>query len=191
MAHLALSPPVSCDIPAMTAGDARFPIAQWAHAKTPAWIVSGSPRCATDLVTELSAARVPGVVALTLEAAVLPPHPPGLRVVSASAGVVPNGLASDSRDEELKRFAAALGRVTWWTALGRDASTLARLAVSDLPADLATDPTIVRQRRLLARERLAESRARLWTSESAGWSGAQTMPRTVCTVDAPVEVPTQ
>jgi hypothetical protein len=44
-----------------------------------AWLVSGSPRCAINVVGELSEAQVRGVVALTLEAAALPVHASGLR----------------------------------------------------------------------------------------------------------------
>lgn len=182
-ARQALVPPVSCDIPATRAGDPRFPLSQWEHDQTTAWIVTGSPGCAGDVVTELSAARARGVVALTLEAAALPAHGPGLRVVSATAGVVPEGTASDPRGDELRRFSAALGHLTWWTALGRDASTLARLALRDLPADLATLPATVLDRRRRARERLSAARARLWTTDSSGWSAAHTMPRSVCALD--------
>ncbi len=183
---LTVLPPISCDIPATRAGDPRFPIAEWDHDKTRAWLVSGSPRCARDVVGELSAARARGVVALTLEAAVLPPHAPGLRVMSASAGIVPGEVPSHLlEDDESQRFSAALGNVTWWTALGRDAATLARLAVSQLPEDTATDPPTVADRRTSARDLLASARARLWTTEKTAWSDGHTMKRTVCVVDAP------
>jgi len=183
--RLALLAPISCDIPSTRAGDPRFPIAAWDHDNTHAWLVSGSPRCARDVVGELSAARAHGVVALTLEAAVMPTRTAGLRVVSASAGIVPGDLPIELRDDESQRFSASLGSVTWWTALGRDAATLARVAADGLPDDAATDPQTVADRRAAARDALASARARLWTTEQTGWTDAHTMRRTVCAVDAP------
>jgi hypothetical protein len=184
---LTLLPPISCDVPATRAGDPRFPIADWAHDKTRAWLVSGSPRCAMDVVSELSTANARGVVALTLEAAALPAHVSGLRVVSASAGIVPVDAGGQMREDELQRFSAALGGVSWWTALGRDAATLARVAADQLPTDAATDLRAVADRRGRARDLLASARARLWTTEGVGWTEARTMKRTVCAVDAPVK----
>jgi hypothetical protein len=182
---LAILPPISCDIPATRAGEPRFPIAEWDHGKTHAWLVSGSPSCALDVVAELSSAQEHGVVALTLEAAVLPPHNAGLRVVSASAGVVPAGAASDMRDDELQRFSVSLGNVSWWTALGRDAATIARVSVDELPTDRVTESRAVATRRLRANDLLSTARARLWTTESAGWTAGRTLKRTVCAIDAP------
>lgn len=106
--------------------------------------------------------------------------------MSASAGIVPGEVPSHLlEDDESQRFSAALGNVTWWTALGRDAATLARLAVSQLPEDTATDPPTVADRRTSARDLLASARARLWTTEKTAWSDGHTMRRTVCVVDAP------
>jgi hypothetical protein len=182
---MTLMPAVSCDVPANRAGDPRFPLSKWEHEKTHAWLVSGSPGCARDVVGELSAAHARGLVALTLEAAALPVHGPGLRVVSASAGVVPETAAEDTRDDELRRFAATLGAVSWWTALGRDAATLARVGVRLLPTDSAGEAHEVADRRARARTLLAASRARLWTTESTAWQADHTMKRTICAVDAP------
>jgi hypothetical protein len=182
---MTLLPAVSCDVPANRAGDPRFPLSAWEHQRARAWLVSGSPSCARDVVGELTASHARGLVALTLEAAALPLHGPGLRVVSASAGVVPETAAEDTRDDELRRFAATLGAVSWWTALGRDAATLARVAVRQLPADTAGEVHEVTARRARARTLLADSRARLWTTESTAWLGDRTMKRTICAVDAP------
>ncbi len=182
---LTLGPPVSCEVPAVRAGEPRFPIAEWAHDKRSAWLVSGSANCASDLAQELSSARVRGIVALTLEAAALPSHSLGLRVLSASAGIVPVSEVGDARDDELRRFSTTLGRVSWWTALGRDAATLARLAVEQIPADDVSDAKSVAARRAAARDHLAVAQARLWTTEASGWEGAvRVMQRTVCTVEA-------
>jgi hypothetical protein len=183
---LTVLPPVACDIPPTRAGDPRFPIPEWEHDKTRAWLVSGSPGCARDVMGELSAARLRGIVALTLEAAALPAQAPGLRVISASAGAVPGGASIDARDGELDRFGATLGDLSWWTALGRDAATLARVAVDQLPTDTVTDPRAVTDRRAQARDKLASARARLWSTEGVAWTSGHTMKRTVCTIDAPV-----
>ena len=183
LGSLKVGPPVSCDIPAARAGEPRFPIGEWQHDSTSAWIVSGSPECASDLAGELSAVRAKGVVALTLEAASLLRSPPGLRVVSARAGVVPEADPRDPRSEELHRFTAALGPAGWWTALGRDAATLARTTLLGLPADAVSEPRAVADRRAAARAGLASTRARLWTTESSGWNAERTMNRTVCAVE--------
>jgi len=181
-----LLPAVSCDIAATRAGDPRFPLSSWERSKIRAWLVTGSSSCALELVGELSRAPAKGLVALTLEAAALPAHASGLRVVSASAGVVPESSPGDARDDELRRFGATLGGVTWWTALGRDAATLARVAVRQLPTGSATEPHEVSERRDRARTLLSESRARLWTSESTSWEG-HAMKRTLCVVDVPAK----
>jgi hypothetical protein len=182
---LRLGPPVSCDIPSVRAGEPRFPIGQWQHTAAGAWIVSGASDCAADVVSELEAARVRGVVALTLEAASILREAPGLRVVSARAGVVPDADARDPRSEEVRRFAATLGRAGWWTALGRDAATLARTALLGIPADTVSDPRAVADRRGAARAGLAAAHARLWTTEASGWSAEQAMNRTLCTANGP------
>jgi hypothetical protein len=183
---LTLMPPVSCDIPPVRAGDPRFPLVQWDKDKARAWLVSGSADCSRDLVSELSkatptsAAAARGVVAMTLEAASLPPHAAGLRVMSASAGVVPASTAGDPRDDELRRFEGALGDPTWWTALGRDAAVLARLAMRGLPEGEASDAKTVSERRVQARDALLRARARLWSTEATGWTDGRVMKRTVC-----------
>jgi hypothetical protein len=184
---LPLVAPVSCDIPATRAGDPRFPVGQWQRDRASAWLISGSPACAGDVVGELAAAHARGVVLLTLEAAVLPPHPPGLRVLSAAAGLVPGSETADVSGE-LGRFATRLGRPTWWTALGRDAATLALIAMRALPRDAATDPRAVAQRRAAARDALTQARARLWSTEATGWTDQpdpRFVKRTVCAIEAP------
>jgi hypothetical protein len=179
---LTLGPPVSCDTPATRAGDPRFPITQWDRDRAHAWLVTGSPGCAKDVIAELSDARAIGIVAMTLEATTLATHPAGLRVVSAQAGVVPASPPGDPRAEEVLRFSAILGSVGWWVALGRDAATLARIAVRDLPTDDVSDPPSVVTRRVTARDRLASARAPLWTTEKSGWGGGRLMKRTVCSI---------
>jgi hypothetical protein len=189
LGELTLLPPVSCDIPATRAGDPRFPISQWDRQKTRAWLVSGSPSCARDLLGELSTAHARGVVALTLEASAVLSHAPGLRVLYASAGIVPASVAEEAHDDELRRFSASLGGASWWTALGRDAGTLARVAVRQLPSDTVTATAAVAQRRVLARDAMAAARAPLWSTEASGWTDAHAMRRTVCAIESPTATP--
>jgi hypothetical protein len=183
--ELTLLPPVSCDIPPTRAGDPRFPVSQWDHDGTHAWIVSGAADCTRDLVKELSAAHAHGVVGLTLEGAALPAHVASLRVYSASAGVVPVAALGDVRDELLRRFTARLGTASWWTALGRDAATLARVAMKPLPVDTVSDAQTVTARRAQARDALAAARAPLWSTEATGWTQSHVLQRTVCALEVP------
>jgi hypothetical protein len=125
------------------------------------------------------------------------PHATALRVLVASAGVVPDGRSGESEGtspptaergrnlDELGRFAGTLGRASWWASLGRDAATLARLAVRQLPNDAATAVSAVANRRLQARDALANAKAPLWSTEANGWAGAHTVHRTVCAVESP------
>jgi len=182
---LTVTPPVLCDVAAARAGDPRFPYSASDGGKAIAWLVSGSPSCATDAVAELTTERARGVVALTLEAAAVPHHAAGLRVVTAQAGVIPEVAPGDPREEEVQRFSATLGPVGWWTALGRDASAFARLAVRILPTNEVSDPSSVEARRASARDTLASARLRLWTSEASGWPEQHAMKRTVCALEAP------
>ena len=64
-------------------------------------------------------------------------------------------------------------------------ATLARAALLGIPVDTVSDPHAVTERRGTARSTLVAARARLWTTESSGWSAEQTMNRTLCTVDGP------
>jgi hypothetical protein len=158
-----------------------------ADSRSHAWLVSGAGSCAADLAIELGRDRSQGTIALTLEAARLLPPIAGLRVVTARAGIVPVAGADDPRAGEVARFSVALGSLTWWAALARDAATLGRSAVLDMSNDRATTPQAVAERRRLARDRLAAARARLWSTEAAGWSGAHTIERTVCALDATLD----
>jgi hypothetical protein len=181
---LTLLPPVSCDIPPTRAGDPRFPVSQWDHDGAHGWLVSGAADCARDLVRDLSGPHGRGVVGLTLEAASLPVHGPSLHVFSASAGVVPVAALGDVRDESLRRFTARLGTATWWTALGQDAGTLARVAIRALPTDTIAETQTVTARRARARDALEAARAPLWSTEATGWGPSHVMPRTVCAIEA-------
>ena len=67
-----------------------------------------------------------------------------------------------ARDDELRRFTATLGPVTWWTALGRDAATLARVTARQLPNDSASEPRDVTERRTPPATYSPQSTPRLW-----------------------------
>ncbi len=117
----------------------------------------------------------------------MPPHAASLKVVSAAAGIVPSAAAGDVRDDELARFTDRLGVVGWWTALGRDATTLARQAIRAQPEGTTSDAKSVTALRARARDELAKARARLWTSETSGWAPGHLVSRTVCAVEVPAQ----
>jgi hypothetical protein len=178
---ITLLPPVSCDTPALRAGEPRFPLAEWDRRGARGWLVTGA--CAGDVLAELGAHGRGGTVALTLEAASDLAPPAGLHVIVASAGVVPI-VHGEALDDELRRFISAFGgRLDWWTALGRDAATLARLAVRKLPADTASDAKLAADRRGLAAGELASARTRLWTSSEPGMNAEHAIARRYCVVD--------
>jgi hypothetical protein len=181
----AREPRVSCDVAPAHAGDPRFPVEAWAAARTTAWIASGSADCSGDLVRDLDRSRARGTVALTLEGAATPRHGDALRVLTAQAGVLPTPAPDDPRAASVHRFAELSGRVDWWAAIGRDAGTLARLAVLRLPTDSVSDRPTVRERRNAARDALLAARARLWTTGAAGFDAAHALERDVCAVEIP------
>jgi hypothetical protein len=186
---LTVTPPISCDVPATVAGEPRFPVADFLHDKVHAWLVVGPAACAMNLTAELSAARAQGVVALSLEAASFPAHAAALRVVTVSAGILPRDATGDQDDDELRGFSGRLGVVDWWSALGRDAATLARVALNGLPADVVGEAHAVADRRARARDLLASARVRLWSTEATGWSDTRSMRRTLCAMDVPSSTP--
>jgi hypothetical protein len=79
------------------------------------------------------------------------------------------------------------GRPNWWTALGRDAGMLARRALATAPMDSVTSASEVSQRRKAARDALAASRDRLWTTDAPGFDATHVLPRQIHirTVDVP------
>lgn len=182
---LTLLPPTSCDVPTAHAGDPRFPLAEWDRAGAHAWLVTGSSSCARDVVAELSGRTRSGTVGMTLEAAGDFKRTSQLRAISAAAGVVPLRPEAMQRDSALARFVAAYGvsRMTWWTALGRDAATIARRAAIALPSSIAATTDAVAQRREHARRGVAAARVRLWSTDARGFDGKNAITRTVCALD--------
>ena len=182
---LALLPPVSCDVSTLHAGEARFPIAAWESQKARAWLVTGSASCAEDLVRELASRVRAPTVGVTLSAAGIFATVGDARVGVAAAGVVPLSAEATPRDDELTRFVAAFGaaRMTWWTALGRDAAVLARHVVMTLSTDSVSASGEVARRRGVVAAGLLSERARLWSTEARGFAGKHEIERSICVVD--------
>jgi hypothetical protein len=184
------SPPTArtaCDTAFSSAGESRFPFAAWDKAGISAWIVAGSPACADDLFHGLTRLSRRAAVGLALEASETSERPrPGVRLLTVAAGVVP--LASvpndDPRALDVREMVAKTGAPPrWWTALGRDASILARRALATLPTDTTEAPPEIARRRALVRRSLHEVKAPLWTSERDGFDAAGVVTRTFRTVD--------
>jgi hypothetical protein len=181
---LGLLPPVSCDVTAAHAGDARFPIATWQTQKARAWLVTGSASCAQDLVDELAPRVRTPTIGVTLSAAGIVTSVGDARVGVAAAGVVPLTSEATPRDDELTRFVAAFGsaRMTWWTALGRDAAVLARRVVMTLSTDAVSASGEVARRRGVVAAGLLTAHARLWSTDARGFAGKHEVARSLCVV---------
>jgi hypothetical protein len=184
--------PISCDVTSAMAGQPRFPIGDWQRADIHAWLVTGGPLCARDVVDEIGSNGGKGTIALTLEASTELPMakvPSGLRVIAASTGAIPIGPGDAPRDSELRRFTAAFGaRLDWWTALGRDAATLARQAVLALSAtEDSREATRVSQLHTNVRDRLASAHADLWSTDAQGFGTSRVIDRPICVMDLPPE----
>jgi hypothetical protein len=176
--------PTPCAERPARAGDPRFPFAAWASADVNTYILAGGLDCARDLVRELDERGRGGTLLLTLEATgaieravgTRPARP--LRILAVSAGLLPVG--ADATDAEVAAFTKRLGRrPDYWSALGRDAAALARIAVRTIPVDEATTEEEVRRRRDAVREAFASARTQLWTTEAQGVGPDHTLPRTL------------
>jgi len=179
--------PLSCDTALKTAGESRFPLAAWEHAGVQRWLVAGSTACAEDLFRGIGRSSRRGVIGLTLEASEVVARPvAGLRLVTAAAGVVPLGSSppEDPRAVDVRALVARTGaRPAWWTALGRDAAVLARMALSSLPLDSTSDVDEIARRRAVVRQALVDARAPLWTSDHEGFDATRNLPRSIRLVD--------
>jgi hypothetical protein len=173
--------PVSCDSTAARAGESRFPVAEWVQQRTTSWIATGSPECANDLVDDLSRSGRQGTVALSLEASTFPNHSRGLRVVTAASGSMPP-IASPP-DAEMRQFLSRFGRLSWESALARDAATLARVALLGLPTNSVNVPRETEERRARARDLFAMAHADLWTTENTAWSPDHEIRRAIRVVE--------
>jgi hypothetical protein len=179
--------PVACDVQALAAGEPRFPVVSWAAAGVRAWVLATGAECAADVIHELGARAAGGTIALTLETAGVAVKPaPGVRFITAAAGIMPLGAGApdDYREIEARRMASQLGgHASWWAALGRDAGALARKALASLPTDTVTLAPDIAKRHEDARDALRTARVGLWTTDAPGFVGAgssvQLMPRDI------------
>jgi hypothetical protein len=199
--------PVACELEGRRVGDTRFPLAAWEKAGYRTWLISGPEPCARDALRELAQMRG-GLVALTLDATGPVEEGLAVKVISASAGLIPvltpgkdekraDEAAATKRsgtketpqstlDPDIQRFMASFGSTpTWRTALGRDAAILARHAVASLPLDTTLDPREVVRRRSVVRAELVKAKDRLWTTEATGVDASHGLPRTVRVVEIP------
>jgi hypothetical protein len=179
--------PVACDTELRSAGESRFPFGAWDKAGVARWIVVGSPSCADDLFRGLASRSRRGTVALGLEASETSERPrAGIRLLSVAAGVVPlaSAPAEDPRVVDVRQMVARTGApARWWTALGRDATVLARRALASLPTDTTEATDEIARRRATVTRSLHEVKAPLWTSERDGFDGAGMVERTMKVVE--------
>jgi Periplasmic binding protein len=188
--HATLIPfqPVPCELEGPRVGDVRFPLAAWEKAGYRTWLIAGPAACARDALRELAQTRG-GLVALTLDAMGPLEEGTGVRVIAASAGLIPvlaPGKKTSALDPDIQRFMASFGSTpTWRTALGRDAAILARHAVASLPLDTTMDAREVVRRRTIVRAEFTVARDRLWTTEAPGVDASHSLARTVRVVDIP------
>lgn len=98
-----------------------------------------------------------------------------------------SGIFTRGRADDLKRASDELGGLplTFWTALGRDAGAIAKVAVADLE-----DATSGRAGDLAARkqkvvDKIAGASVPLWSTEAQGFGGRRKLPRTLTVEDAP------
>ncbi len=186
-AGITFFPGVSCDLEASRAGDPRFPVVSWTHDGAHGWIVAGPVECARDVIRELGArAHSVGVVGLTLEGTGTSARAPSLRIVSTAAGVIPllpRAAAQDLPDDVRAYTAQFAARPSWWTALGRDAGSLARRAIIALPTDTSADAAEIARRRALLNAGLPQIKSLLWTSEADGLAPDHTVKRVLRVVE--------
>ena len=182
-----------CDAIAAQAGEPRFPVAAWEKSGVRGIIISGPGECARDVVLDgRSVFARDQTFAMTLDATesaeVVERITKGThaRILSAQAGLFPILAEKVGTDADLARYVAMFAvRPTWWAALGRDAGSLARRAVSPLPPEGATDVREITQRRSIVVGGLMATRTRLWTTDAESFGQARAIPRTLGVVEWP------
>ncbi|MBS2020621.1 MAG: hypothetical protein JST00_47645 [Deltaproteobacteria bacterium] len=185
-AGLVLLPPTRCDVPLAEAGKPRFPVASWLASGAQGFLVSGPATCARDVLRDLRTVldakpRKERPLAVTLEAGVPQSDiPPGMVVLSASAGLVPV-LATrpdEAREPDIREFMDRIGtRPSYWAALGRDGGAIARAALAPLPNDTTSDAKAVVQRRAIVGAGISAAKTKLWSSDETGFGGKRVLPR--------------
>ena len=170
---------LSCDPPVSMAG---FDTAQWARARVTTVLVSGSAACARAVQ-----GVVPSGAALALgpnAASALSGSGRSLTTFSFAAGAFPEGAPGARVDPDMRRYRSVFGESpSWWTALGYDAATLARAAVSGLPLDDVEVDAQLTHRRQSARGALGSATATLWTTEARGFARGHLLDRAVRVVE--------
>jgi hypothetical protein len=161
-----------CDAVPKLAGATAFPIAAWRAKKVTAIVVLGDARCARKVADELLAGTPPYHPTLVLS-------PWALELAHANialprtvigVGILPAG---DTAPATLKHlWLDQASPVSFFNALGHDASTLAAAALpGDLPA--TTETAALQKARATTVTRLIAAKGELWTTTatSAGSSG--------------------
>jgi len=167
----------SCEAKAVRAGELRFPLVDWRKQGVGAIALAGPSHCARDALLELTTARWAPALVVGLEAI-------GVEIPKSYAGTVSTAhaglMGTGRRDPAMEAWVRAHGDVpSWWAALGRDASTLARQALAVLPRGAATEAAEVARRRDAVRRALETATAGLWTTSAAGFNGGRKLERAI------------
>jgi hypothetical protein len=197
----------SCDVPTVGAGSVRFTSFDKAASEANdvnaavatangrfGWLFLGSRDCLRDF--SLDAVRHAGTQAMTttLEAGIPAGDVrlDGLRVVSVRSGRVPFIASSihEITEPELVRYAKAYASVpSYWTALGRDAGTLAAAALAPLPDDVTENDAMIFQRRATVEAGLVHAEVAFWTSNHRKLDASRRLPRELELVRTQIKKP--
>lgn len=167
----------SCEARAVRAGELRFPLADWRKQGVGAIALAGPAYCARDAFLELGTSRWAPSLIVGLEAI-------GFEVPKTYAGSVSVAhaglMGTGRRDAAMDAWVRSHGDMpSWWAALGRDASVLARAALAVLPRGAASDAAEVRRRRNAVQHALETAAAGLWTTTATGFAGGRKIERAI------------
>jgi hypothetical protein len=158
----------SCANQITTAGNSRFPVAEWRRAGVDALLLLGDQRCSQDVIDETGRSGQSLEVALGLESASLAfDLPVSASPVFVRAGAFPGDgteAGTDLPDD-------------WYEALGRDAAVLAKRALAPFPSETVDDARIVAELHTRARDSLLSTTVKLLTSHQDGFAGQHQLPR--------------
>jgi hypothetical protein len=180
---------VACDAPVPKAGASRYPFAQLRAEKRPSLVVSGNESCGRLVAQEITRywtgdLWVGFALGSAPSKAVIDALPASVHALSLTAGTFDVAKADAPKDSDFASYVKQFGEPpSWWTALGRDAATLAAGAVTPLPLDGVSTNDQVAQRLALVAAGLRVVRAPLWTTEQEGFGESRTMARTLVVKD--------